>query len=67
VLRALGKRGVSVVREGGGHTVLRSVAGRQSTLPRHTSLDRQSLDRHMVRGVVKQLGLEWDDVRKDLR
>lgn len=62
MLRALGKRGVSVVREGGGHTVLQSTAGQQSTLPRHTDLDR-----HTVRGVVKQLGLEWDDVRKDLR
>jgi hypothetical protein len=38
-----------------------SEAGRQSTLPRHRDLDGRT-----VRAIVKQLGLDWREIEKDL-
>ncbi|HEY3245018.1 MAG TPA: type II toxin-antitoxin system HicA family toxin [Phycisphaerae bacterium] len=61
VLRALSRRGVVLLREGREHTVMISEAGRQSTLPRHRDLDGRT-----VRAIVKQLGLDWREIEKDL-
>jgi hypothetical protein len=61
VLQALARRDVLVVREGKAHTILRSAAGRQSSLPRHSQLNRVT-----VRKVVEQLELNWERVEKDL-
>lgn len=61
IMRALSKHGVVIIREGGEHTVIRSLTGRQSTIPRHPRVDR-----HTTRGIVKQLGLDWQTIQKDI-
>ena len=61
VLRALELRGVQIVREGGGHTILRGPAGHQSSLPRHSDLNRVT-----VRKVAKQLELDWSQMEGDI-
>lgn len=60
VLKALLSRGVTVVREGAVHTILRGPGG-SSTLPRHNQLDRVT-----TRTIAKQLGLDWSSVERDL-
>jgi hypothetical protein len=61
VMRALTSRAIKIVREGGGHTIVESPAGQSASIPRHAQLDRWT-----VRKVVKQLGLNWNDVKKDI-
>ena len=60
-MAALGRRGVRPVREGGRHTVVESVAGKRSSVPRHSELSRGTTQK-----IVKQLDLDWEDVKKDL-
>jgi predicted RNA binding protein YcfA (HicA-like mRNA interferase family) len=52
VLQVMLRNGVIVVREGSGHTILRAQGGRQSTLGRHTELNRVT-----IRKILRQLGL----------
>ena len=61
VLGALLGRGVVILREGGGHTIVRGQTGKQSSVPRHSALNRVT-----VRKIVRQLDLNWPDVEKDL-
>ena len=61
VIVALQGHGVVILREGGSHTVVRGATGKQSSVPRHSALNRNT-----VRKVVKQLDLNWADVEKDL-
>jgi predicted RNA binding protein YcfA (HicA-like mRNA interferase family) len=61
VLAALARYGVVVLREGGSHTVIGAPGGRQSALPRHADLNRIT-----VRKIVKQLGLDWQEIEKDV-
>jgi predicted RNA binding protein YcfA (HicA-like mRNA interferase family) len=61
VLSALGRRGVVVMGEGGRHTLVRSADGKRSSIPRHAELARGT-----VQGIVKQLGLDWEAVKKDI-
>jgi hypothetical protein len=61
ILHALSIHGVTILREGGNHTVLRSQIGKQSTLGRHAEVDRIT-----TRKIVKQLGLDWKSIEKDL-
>jgi hypothetical protein len=62
VLRSLGQHGIVILREGGGHTVLASRGGLQATIPRHGDIDRWT-----TRAVVKQLGLDWSAIKKEIR
>jgi hypothetical protein len=61
LLSVLHQQGADVLREGGGHTILRSLVGKQASLPRHSQLNRIT-----VRKVVKQLGLDWQQVEKEI-
>jgi hypothetical protein len=62
VLRALHVHGVSVLREGSMHTIIRSMSGRQSSLPRHSKIDRITM-----RKIAKQLELDWQTIEKELQ
>jgi predicted RNA binding protein YcfA (HicA-like mRNA interferase family) len=62
VLRILLQNGVTILREGAGHTILRGPTGRQSSLGRH-----QELNRITVRKMIKQLGLNADDLYKEMQ
>lgn len=62
VLQVLLRHGVVVLREGGGHTILRGQAGRQSSLGRHPELSRIT-----VRKVIKQLGLDAESLSKEMQ
>jgi predicted RNA binding protein YcfA (HicA-like mRNA interferase family) len=61
VRRALLRHGAVFVREGSGHTIEQGPGGKQTSAPRHPSVHR-----YLVREIVKQLGLDWQAVRKDL-
>jgi predicted RNA binding protein YcfA (HicA-like mRNA interferase family) len=61
ILRALKKQGAVILREGGEHTILRTAQGAQSSLPRHPQVDR-----HLARGIVRQLGLNWKQFEQDV-
>ena len=60
-LAALQRHGVVVLREGGSHSVIRGTSGKQSSLPRHTELNRIT-----ARKIVKQLDLEWNRIEKEI-
>jgi predicted RNA binding protein YcfA (HicA-like mRNA interferase family) len=62
VLLVLLRNGVIVLREGGGHTILRGASGRQSSLGRHGELNRIT-----VRKMIKQLGLDADQLIKEMQ
>ncbi len=61
VLEALPKRGCVVVREGKRHTVIRSQGGMEIAIPRHNELRRGT-----VRGIVEDVGLEWEEFKADI-
>ncbi|HYE21845.1 MAG TPA: type II toxin-antitoxin system HicA family toxin [Tepidisphaeraceae bacterium] len=61
VMAAYSRRGVRVVREGAGHTVLEAPDGRRTAVPRHNELARGT-----VRAITEQLGLDWQSVKKEL-
>jgi hypothetical protein len=56
------QHGVSIVREGGPHTIVGRAGGPYTSLPRHRELNRLT-----VRAIVKQLGLDWTTIQKELR
>ena len=60
-LAALHNAGVAFVREGGGHTIVRGPAGRQSSIPRHGDVNRI-----MARKIAKQLGVDWSQIERGL-
>jgi hypothetical protein len=60
-MNALANRGVSVVREGAGHTIVKSAAGRQSSVPRHNSIQRST-----ARKIAKQLEFDWPSFEADI-
>lgn len=62
VLQVLLRNGVVVLREGAGHTILRGPTGRQSSLGRHTELNRVT-----VRKIIRQLGLNVDQLSKEMQ
>lgn len=61
ILKALAKQGTVVLREGGGHTILCTAAGKQSSLPRHPQVDR-----HLARKIIRQLDLDWEQFEEDM-
>lgn len=61
LLAALNRYGVILLREGGGHTIVRGPSGRQSSIPRHNQLNRAT-----TRKIIKQLGLTWDQIEKEI-
>jgi predicted RNA binding protein YcfA (HicA-like mRNA interferase family) len=61
VLQVLSRHGVVVLREGGGHTILRGPSGRQSSLGRHSEVNRVT-----VRKIVKQLGLDPQQLSREM-
>ena len=62
VLQVLLRHGVTVLREGGGHTILQGPTGRQSALGRHKQLNRIT-----VAKIAKQLGFDVDALTKEMR
>jgi hypothetical protein len=44
------------------HTIIRSMSGRQSSLPRHSKIDRITM-----RKIAKQLELDWQTIEKELQ
>ena len=62
VLRAFAAQGARVLREGAKHTTIVSVAGKRTSLPRHSELDRIT-----VRKVAQQLGLDLARFDEDVR
>jgi predicted RNA binding protein YcfA (HicA-like mRNA interferase family) len=62
VLQALVRHGVVVLREGAGHTILRGAEGRWTSVGRHSQLNRVT-----VRKMIKQLGLDPDELMKEMR
>jgi hypothetical protein len=52
-MKFLLKRGCTILREGGAHTIVCNPAnGRQSSVPRHPDIDA-----NLSRGICKQLGI----------
>lgn len=62
VLAALLRQGVTVLREGATHTIIGIAGGPSTALPRH-----KELNRHTVRGITRQLDLDWNAIEKDSR
>ncbi|MFN0010355.1 MAG: type II toxin-antitoxin system HicA family toxin [Phycisphaerales bacterium] len=62
VLAALARRGVFILREGGAHSIVGVPGGAATSLPRH-----RELDRHTVRAIAKQLGIDPQELTKDIR
>lgn len=62
VLAALKREGISVLREGGAHTIVGRAGGVSTSLPRHRDLDRLT-----VRKIVDQLGLDWTQFQREIR
>ena len=60
-MRALLGRGATLLRQGGGHTILRGPTGRQSSVPRHGQVDRR-----LAKAIAKQLEIDWEELRKEL-
>ena len=61
VIKALRARGVDVRREGGSHTIVQAPSGKRTSVGRGKELRRST-----VRDIARQLGLDWQDFRKDL-
>ena len=61
VLQVLLRHGVTVLREGSNHTILRGPTGRQSSCGRHGDLNRVT-----VRKMIKQLGLDAAELMKEM-
>jgi hypothetical protein len=61
-LAVLRRHGVVVLREGAEHTIIGIPGGPSTSMPRHRELNRFTL-----RGIVRQLGLDWKIVEKDVR
>lgn len=62
VLAALQRRGVVILREGGDHTIVGFPEGPATAMPRHNEVNRFT-----VRGVVRQLGIEWTAIEREMR
>jgi hypothetical protein len=58
---ALQAAGAQMVREGSGHTIVMGPNGRQSSIPRHSEVNRIT-----ARKIAKQLGIDWSDVERKL-
>ena len=61
VLKALRERGFEVVREGGRHTIIRGLDGKEIAIPRHKELKRGT-----VRGIAEDAGVEWKQFRTEI-
>jgi hypothetical protein len=62
VLAVLAGHGIGIVRDRGPHTIIGRAGGPYTSLPRHRELNRLT-----VRGVVRQLGLDWTTIERELR
>jgi predicted RNA binding protein YcfA (HicA-like mRNA interferase family) len=62
VMQALARHGVVIHRQGGGHTILRGAEGRWTAIGRHAQLNRIT-----VRKMIKQLGLDPEQLIKEMR
>lgn len=62
VLAALLRQGMTVLREGGAHTIVGKSSGVRTSLPRHSELDRLT-----VKAIARQLGLDWKALEKEIR
>jgi len=51
-----------VLREGASHTIIGKPGGPSTSIPRHAELNRFT-----VRGIVRQLGLDWKQIEKEVR
>jgi predicted RNA binding protein YcfA (HicA-like mRNA interferase family) len=61
VLQVLLRHGATIIREGGGHTIIRGPTGRQTSLGRHTEVNRVT-----VRKMLKQLGFN-EQIHEEMR
>lgn len=62
VLKALAKRGIVVLREGSGHTIVGRPGQRGEPVPRHAEINRIT-----TRRIVRNLGVDWDSFEADVR
>lgn len=62
LMAALLARGYQVIREGGSHTIVGKAGSRPEPVPRHREINRIT-----ARKIAKNLGIEWDDIERDLR
>jgi hypothetical protein len=62
VMAALQRYGVTIVREGGRHTVVQGPLGRQSSVPRHAVINRM-----LFKKMAKQLGLDTDILEREVK
>jgi predicted RNA binding protein YcfA (HicA-like mRNA interferase family) len=62
VMAALERCGVTVLREGGMHAVVQGPVGRQSSVPRHTAINRI-----LFRKIAKQLGLDPRTLEREVK
>lgn len=62
VMQALARYRVTVLREGGRHTVVVGADGKTSAVPRHAELDR-----NLVRKIAIQLGLDADTLLTEVK
>ena len=62
VRAALARLGVAGLRDTGSHTIVRGPNGRQTSVPRHSELNRIT-----VMKIAKQLGVEWQSLDEQIR
>lgn len=61
VVRALKKFGFYFLKEGSKHSVFANNEGKQAYIPRHTEINRITLERE-----IKRLGIDWKEFKKYL-
>lgn len=62
ILQTLARRGATIVRDTGPHTVVAMPHGRHSAVPRHREIERGT-----ARKIARQLGLEIDGFLQEIR
>ena len=62
ILRFLLRRGCTIVREGGEHTIVGDAEGRTTALPRH-----RDVDRFTARKIAKDLKMDVDSFLREVR
>lgn len=61
VMKALAKRGFTVLREGSKHTIVSNDAGLCEPVPRHGDVNRFTM-----RKIAKNLGIDWAEIESEI-
>ena len=61
LMRALLSRGFVIIREGGSHTIVGKAGAKPEPVPRPREVNRNT-----TRRIVRNLGLDWDQIEREL-